>query len=171
MKHTLTLLLVMAFSLFGCGIRKTGQLQPAPEGPLNSYEYQKSNGRMMYPLKFIRVYRTPEAGVEMEWSDCTDEITVVRLAPDALEHIDALFKEYNLKKLRTLYLPFGDVRDGIMWNAYFGYAKNSISTSGDNAWPPQKKKEGIEAINAWLDSLMSAAPESDIMGHRSHQDR
>ena len=169
--NRLIALLLMAFSLFGCGIGKGGRTQPAPEGPLNSYEFQRSNGRMMYPLKYIRVYRTPESGVEMEWSDRTDEITVLQLAPDALEHIDALFKEYELKKLKTMYLPFGDVRDGIMWHVYFGYEVHSMSTTADNAWPPKRQQEGIEAINAYLDSLVENASEEDILEIRSHQNR
>ena len=160
----------MAFSLFGCGIGKGGRTQPAPEGPLNSYEFQQSNGRMMYPLKYIRVYRNPEAGVEMEWSDRTDEITVLQLSPDALEHIDTLFKEYELARLKTLYVPDEDVRDGIMWYVDFGYATNPVRSDGDNTWPPEKQKNGILAINAWLDSLRQAAPPSAILCHRSHQE-
>jgi hypothetical protein len=124
---------------------------------------------MMYPLKFIRVDRQEDGTIEMQWSEMSDEISVFRLPTDALEHIDALFKEYDLKKLKTLYLPFGDVRDGIMWHAYFGYEVNSVSTSGDNEWPPKRQNEGIEAINAWLDSL--AQDESAIIGKRSHQGR
>ncbi len=162
---------LMALSLFGCGIRRGGHSQPAPEGPLNYYEYQKSNGRMMYPLKYIRVDRTEEGGVKLEWSEGSDDITVVQLAPDALEHIDALFKEYGLKKLKTLYLPWGDVRDGIMWHAYFGYAVHSVSTGGDQAWPPERLNNGILAINDWLDAQVKDAPESAVIGHRSHQDR
>ena len=161
----------MAFSLFGCGIGKGGRVQPAPEGALNAYEFQKSNGRMMYPLKFIRVYRSGNGGVEMEWSDQTNEITVVRLAPDALEHIDALFKEYELKELKTLYVPKELVHDGIMWYVHFGYESNPIRTDGDNAWPPEKQKNGIDAINAWLDSLKASATDADIIGQRFHRER
>lgn len=158
----------MAFSLFGCGIGKGGHKQPAPEGPLNSYEFQQSNGRMMYPLKFIRVYRTPESGVEMEWSDRTDDITILQLAPDALEHIDSLFKEYELARLKHLYVPEEDVRDGIMWHVHFGYATNPVGADGDNTWPPEKQKNGILAINAWLDSLKET---SVVVGQRSHRDK
>ena len=136
----------MALTLFGCLFGCA--TQPAPKGLLNYYEYQET-GTVMPPLEYIRVERTDE-GIRMDYSRFGEEQKVVLLPDGAMEHIDSLFREYGLKKLKESYRPRVQILDGTMWHVYFGYEENPISSGGSNAWPPKRQMEGISAINAWL---------------------
>ncbi len=170
MKRLLFILLMI--SLFGCGLGRGGGRHgwPAPKGPLTSYRFQKSNGRMMYPLKYIDVNTLEDGSVQMEWSNASDEILVLQLSPAVLEQVGKLVDEHNLKHLKEKYYPRALVHDGIMWSVRFGFGEVRLNTDADNMWPPKKQKEGIDAINAYLDSL-AQAPDAVVIGKKSHQDR
>jgi len=158
------------FSLFGCGTGGGRFGRPVAKGPLTGYEYQKSNGRMMYPLKFIRLYTNADGGVEMEWSNESDEILVLQLSPAVLQEVGDLVEKHDLKHLKEHYYPVVDIRDGIMWSVRFRFGDVSLYTDGDNVWPAKKKNDGINAINACLDSL-AQAPDAVVIGKKSHRDR
>ena len=124
---------------------------------------------MMYPLKYINVNTSEDGSVQMEWSDESDTILVLQLSPAVLEHIGAIVEEHGLKHLKEKYIPRADIRDGIMWSLCLGYGNVRLNTDADNMWPPEKKKEGINAINAYLDSL-TKAPDAVVIGKKSHRD-
>ena len=50
-----------------------------------------------------------------------------------------------------------------MWHAYIRFQKNSISASGSNAWPSEKLWAGVEAINSYIQSLIDASTEADVI--------
>ena len=145
-------ILIMALTLFGCSFGCGSQPGPGATERLNYYEY-KDIGTIMPPLEYIRVERTDD-GIRMEYSKFDEEQKVVLLPDDALEHIDSLFREYGLKRLKESYRPRVQILDGTMWHVYFGYEENPVSSGGSNAWPSGRHWAGISAINAWLRSQM-----------------
>lgn len=149
----------MLMSLFGCG---KGNDNKKPEGAFKEYEYRETTMRE-YPCLFYLLENTEESGLTLSWAKHNSDITVLRVPEEAAEKLTALINEYKLHKLKNSYRPPFDVRDGTMWHVYIRYEKSRISCSADNAWPPKELWAGIEAINAYLDGLIEASKEEDII--------
>ena len=158
----------MLLSLFGCqgGSSAGGE---KPEGALRSYQYRESRMRIS-PAEYYLLQRTEEDGIQLTWAKDASDGTVIRVPDDALEQVEAMMQAYKLYRLRNHYRPLGHVLDGTMWNVYFRYEKGSVSSGGDNAWPAEKLWNGIEAINAYLNTLIDAATEADVVGTVSNRD-
>ena len=142
---------------------------PRPDGPCTSYEYQHSS-TMMYPLTFYDVKRDGDgtvriAFIEDKWQDHPGgpDIIIIRGPEDLFGRIDAIVAEYKLHRLKNIYTPRAHVLDGYMWHAYIRFQKNSISASGSNAWPSEKLWAGVEAINSYIQSLIDASTEADVI--------
>lgn len=147
---------------------------PRPDGACRSYEYQHNN-TSMYPLTFYDVKRGDDGTVriafmEDKWQDRANapDVIVIRGPEDLFGRIDGIVAQYKLHRLRNIYTPRADVRDGYMWHAYIRFQKNSISASGSNAWPPEKLWGGIEAINAYIQSVIDASTEADVIARQPY---
>lgn len=142
----------MSLSLFGCNLAEGRK----PEGAFKYYEYRSSTMRE-YPHEYYRLEYTEENVLTLSWSKCNSPEAVIPVPDQVAEEVKALILEYKLYKLKRSYKPPFDVRDGIMWHVYFGIGDGHTSCSADNAWPPTRLREGIEAVNAYLNRLIDPA--------------
>lgn len=167
------LALTLMIPLLSCsflGTKSKGS-NPKPEGAMIAYKYAHMS-TAMYPLRWYEVDRDGDGQVRIAWSEPNEpEIRVIRGPEDFFERVAAIVEEYRLYRLREHYSPRADIRDGYMWHAYFRFEQNSISAGGTNAWPKEKLWAGVEAVNAYIQSLIDASAESDVIARRSHDDR
>ena len=148
---------------------------PKPDGPARAYEYQYS-GTMMYPITYYQVKRDGDGAVRIAYLEDVrsyenpngPDMIVIPGPEDFFGQVDAIVSQYKLHRLRGTYTPRADVLDGYMWHAYIRFEKNSISSGGSNAWPPEKLRAGIDAINGYIQSLIDASTEADVIGHDDH---
>ena len=122
-----------------------------------------------YPHEFWRLENTQENGLTLTWSKSNSDYTVLRVPEQAAQKLTGLVKEHKLHRLKSTYKPPFDVRDGTMWHVFIRYEKSSIDCSADNAWPPKALWEGVKAINAYLDGLIQASTEDDIIEVRPNR--
>jgi hypothetical protein len=163
MKTLLLLSMMLPFLSCSSVFVKSSGRNPKPDGPATSYEYQLS-GTMRYPYTYYVVNRDSTGMVRIAWlTGHEPDVRVIRGPEDFFLHLDEMVAQYNLHKLKNRYLPRADVRDGKMWHAYIRFANNGISTGGDNAWPPQALRDGIDAINQYIQSLIEASSEEDVL--------
>ena len=151
-------IIAMLMSLFGGG---------KPAGEFKYYEYRCTSMRE-YPREYYKLERTEENGVTLSWAKRNSDITVLRVSDEAAGKVDAMVDEYKLQNLKNLYQPPFRVLDGFQWSLYIRYDKGGISSGGDNAWPGSPQKEGIKAVNAYLDTLIEASGEEDIIEVKSY---
>ena len=122
-----------------------------------------------YPHEFWRLENTQENGLTLTWSKSNSDYTVLRVPEEAAQKLTGLVKEHKLYRLKSMYKPPFDVRDGTMWHVFIRYEKSSIDCSADNAWPPTALWNGVKAVNAYLDSLIQASTEDDIIEVRPNR--
>ena len=122
-----------------------------------------------YPHEFWRLENTQENGLTLTWSKSNSDYTVLRVPVEAAQKLTELVKEHKLYRLKSTYKPPFDVRDGTMWHVFIRYEKSSIDCSADNAWPPTALWNGVKAVNAYLDSLIQASTEDDIIEVRPNR--
>lgn len=146
-------LLAMTLSLFSCN-----ENDKKLEGPFKYYEYRSTTMRE-YPREYYRLERTEDGSLTLTWAKSSSPEAVLAVPDEAAEQVKSLIEEYKLYKLKSSYRPPFDVRDGIMWHVYFSVGETHISCSADNAWPPEKLREGIEAVNACLSNWIEKAAE------------
>ena len=156
------LIFTMILSLFGC---KTGgrydDRNRKHDGPLRYYEFNLSDMRMAHK-RFYRLDCLESGEVKLVWAKYGKDTTSVIVPREVPEHINSLVEEHRLYKLKSkIYHPPFHVLDGYMWHVYIGYDDGSISASGDNAWPPDDLRAGINAINDYLDTLLPADPSEE----------
>ena len=141
-----------------------------PEGAVVRYEYGYSN-TMAYPITFYKVYQDESGAVRIAWlKDHGPEVQVIIGPQDVLERIADIAAQYKLHRIKRSYYPSVEVLDGTSWHCYIGYEKGSISSDGSNAVAPEKRMNGIYAINAYLQSLIDAAPESTVVFRQDFRD-
>ena len=143
------LLMTMLLSLSCCGYGNGKK----PEGAFKYYEYRSTTMRE-YPHEYYRLEYSEENGLTLSWAKCNSPVAVVPVPDSAAQEVASLIKQYKLYKLKRTYRPPFDVRDGIMWHVYFCFGDDHTSCSADNAWPPDKLKQGIQAINDYLNTLI-----------------
>ena len=152
------------------GVKSSGR-NPRPDGPATSYEYQLS-GTMRYPIIYYEVDRDSTGMVRIAWSKANSgDIRVIRGPEDFFQRVDEYVAQYKLYKLKNHYVPRARVLDGKMWHAYIRFQDDGISTGGSNAQAPRELMAGIDAINQYIQSLIDASGEEDIIETRSHDDR
>ncbi len=171
MKFLLALTLMASLlSPFRIGVKGRGS-NDKPDGAVIRYEYTYSS-TAMYPLTWYCVERDEAGEVKIAYSgDIEREIRIIRGPEDFFERVGALAAGYKLHKLKNTYTPRMHVLDGYMWSVYIRYEKGGISSSGSNAWPPEALDAGINAINAYVKSLIEAAGEEGVIGHDDHDSR
>ena len=170
MKTFLIISLLPFLAISPLGVKSSGR-NPRPDGPATRYEYQVS-GMMRYPITFYEVDRDSTGTVRIAWSTSNEaDIRVIKGPDDFFQRVDGYVAQYKLHKLKSHYTPRMQVLDGEMWHAYIRFAKNSISTGGSNASAPRELMAGISAINQYIQSLIDASSEADVIGVRSHDDR
>lgn len=160
--------MILAFSLIapllgGMIFTKSSGSNQKPDGAVQSYEYSYS-ATMAYPLTFYKVWQEPAGNVMIAWQkDCSPEVQIINAPADALEHIKAISKQFKLHRLKRSYFPSVEILDGNSWYTCIDYEKGSISSGGQNASAPDKLMAGISAINSYIQSLIDATSESDIL--------
>ena len=160
MKTIMLLTSILAF--LGC----TPKL---PEGTPASYQYSYS-GTMMYYITWYEVKQTPDKGVTISYSsDCSPEVTVIKAPADALEKIGSIVKECKLNKLKDSYQPAEQVLDGYGWHVFIEYESDYIGSGGSNAWPTSSLWKGIATINNYIQGIIDASTEADIIEKTTHQ--
>ena len=173
---------ILGFSIMlalfgGIFFTKARGSNPKPDGPARSYEYQYS-GTMMYPITFYDVKRDDSGAVRIaymqpDWGHDTPEGPDVLVIPgpaDFFERVDAIVAKYKLHRLKGTYTPRADIRDGYMWHAYIRFQNNSISAGGSNAYPSAKLWSGIEAINDYIQELIDASSEADVVFRQKYRE-
>ena len=169
MKTLLTLSLLLPLFGFRVMVIASGS-NPKPDGPVSFYQYTYSS-TSRFPVRFYEVKPDDSGTLCLRWSVNDEDISVIRAPQDALERIGELVAQHKLHKLKNSYRPRMEVLDGHGWYMIIRFRENSISAGGSNAWPPAKLDAGIHAINAYLQSLIDASTEADIIRHESHLDR
>lgn len=142
------IIIAMLLSVLGCG--SAGCCRP--EGALKYYEYRSTTMRE-YPHEFYRLERSEEKGLILTRAANGSEETTFAVPEEVAEKVAFLINEYKLYRLKETYRPPCQVLDGTMWHLYFKFDKGGVSCSADNAWPPKRLQEGIEAINSYLGSI------------------
>ena len=141
------LLLLMLVPLFACA-------RTRPGGPLVSYEYELQNYRSGYPTVSYQLVMSASGTQTLNYSKRDGVIHSLVLQEDALGKIDLLMKKYRLYRLKESYRPRMKILDGKHWSVRFSYQSDSICSRGSNAYPRARLRSGIDAINAYLDSLI-----------------
>lgn len=155
MKHILSFSLLL--TLLSC---HSGRM---PEGLPVYYQFGYY-GMRSNPILWLRVDRDPSGTPRLSYVRNQFEITIIRAPEDILLQIDSLARKASLNRLKNIYTPLADIKDGNSWSFQLKYEQGSIYSHGSNAWPSRKLKDGIDAINAYLVSLADAAGEEDIIG-------
>ena len=148
----------MILSMFGCSDMGSKKL----EGPFKYYEYRETTMRE-YPHEYYNLEMTEEHGLTLSWAKCNSPVTVLRVPESAVQGLRSLIEDHKLYKLKSSYRPPFDVRDGYMWDLHFRFGSESVSSCADNARPPEKLQQGIEAVNAFFNKLIDASTEDDII--------
>ena len=154
------LIFTMLLSLFGCHSGGYDDRNRQHDGPLRYYEYNLTAMRIS-PERYYRLDCLENGEVKLEYAKNGAETATIMVPGEVPEHINALIKEYQLHKLKRHYKPPFHVLDGRMWHVYLGYEDGSITSGGDNAWPPDALRAGIDAINDYLDTFIPAQEQEE----------
>ena len=142
------LLLCMAVGIFGCAM--------APQEPQEvvSYEYSY-RACMMHPLYTYHVQKDEEGRQILVWTKLDGVEHSVVLEEDVLGKIGQIAKEHRLSRMKENYYPHVDIRDGYSWTIRIRFnAGKSIYADGQNAYPRQIQRDGIDAINNYLEGFL-----------------
>lgn len=140
-------------SLFCCA--------PKPVGQIKGYEYSK-HGCTAYPLENYTLYFDESGNPLIEVVTREGEKKTFPAPAELPGQIDSLAKKHKLWRLKEHYRPPFQVYDGYSWSMRIRYEDNNISSSGFNAWPGDKLRNGIREINLLLRSVVEAAGETDV---------
>ena len=168
------LLLTLAFMLplLSCSPlwNKSSGSNPRPDGPATSYEYSY-NGTMMYPIEYYSVKRGADGAVRIAFLRNNEpEVRVIAGPEDFFARVDALVAEYGLHRLKESYRPRMEVLDGYDWHVRIRFRENTISSGGFNAGPSGKLASGIAAINQYVESLVDASSEEDVIFRQDYRE-
>ena len=168
------LLLTLAFMLplLSCSPlwNKSSGSNPRPDGPATSYEYSY-NGTMMYPIEYYSVKRGADGAVRIAFLRNNEpEVRVIAGPEDFFARVDALVAEYGLRRLKESYQPRMEVLDGYDWHVRIRFRENTISSGGFNAGPSGKLASGIAAINQYVESLVDASSEEDVIFRQDYRE-
>ena len=168
MKLLLTFAMILSLlSPFGT---KSSRKNPRPDGPSTSYEY-KYSGTMMYPITYYEVKRDSAGAVRIAYLEHNGTDVIVIPGPeDIFDRIDRAVAQYKLYKLKNSYWPRMEILDGNGWHARIRFQHNSIYSGGSNAWPSEKIYAGIIAINSYIQSVIDASSEADILFRQDYQE-
>lgn len=151
-------------------VTKSSGNNPRPDGPARSYEFVYS-GTMMYPFTYYEVKRDETGAVRIAYLEKHGHDVLVIPGPDDIfDRIDEAVAKYKLHRLKNSYWPRMQVLDGDGWHAYIHFRENGISSGGSNAWPPEKLYAGISAINGYIQSVIDASSEADILFRQDYKD-
>ena len=109
---------------------------------------------MMHPLYTYRVERNDDGRQTLVWTKLDGVEHTVQLEEDVLGEIDRLAREYKLSRMKENYYPTMDIRDGYSWTIRIVYGNGRIYADGQNAYPRQIQRDGIKAINDYLESFL-----------------
>ncbi|MBR5043077.1 MAG: hypothetical protein IKX67_07535 [Bacteroidales bacterium] len=155
---------IIAFScllaVLGCRAQYDGN-KPQEGNPVR-YEYSYW-GMMAQPITFYEVMRDDNGQMIINYCAQSMETVVYKAPEDILERIGALAREHKIHKLQTSYRPDMEILDGYSWHVFVEYEKGYIGSGGSNAWPSDKLWAGIAAINNYIQGIIDAAPEADIL--------
>ncbi len=168
------LLLTLAFMLplLSCSPlwNKSSGSNPRPDGPATSYEYSY-NGTMMYPIEYYSVKSGADGAVRIAFLRNNEpEVRVIAGPEDFFARVDALVAEYGLRRLKESYRPRMEVLDGYDWHVRIRFRENSIYSGGFNAGPPCKLASGIAALNQYVESLIDASSEEEVIFRQDYQE-
>ena len=159
------LLLTLAFMLplLSCSPlwNKSSGSNPRPDGP----------GTMMYPIKYYSVKRDADGAVRIAFlRNSEPEVRVIAGPEDFFARVDAMVAEYGLHRLKESYRPRMEVLDGYDWHVRIRFRENTISSGGFNAGPSGKLASGIAAINQYVESLVDASSEEDVIFRQDYRE-
>lgn len=141
-----------------------------PEGDAVYYEYRYS-GTMVYPFTFYQVQKDASGQVRIAWiKDQGPDVVVIKAPQEVLEHIGTLAYQHKFYRIKESYWPSVQVLDGTSWHMYMRFQKGSISSGGNNATAPAKRMQGIYSINSYLQSVIDASTEADIILQENYRE-
>ena len=158
------------FSGCGCGSSSSSSSTPKfYDGNPVSYEYTY-DVCMAFPAHWYKVFTREDGTVCLAYTDGGPEATILRAPKDILETIGKMVRDNKLYKLSSSYTPPFEVMDGYGWHLEIGYDGDSLWSGGNNARPEEKLWEGIQAINKYLDGIIEASSEKDVLGHQGYRE-
>lgn len=160
MKHILSFSLLL--TLLSCHFERM------PQGLPVFYQYGYY-GMRSNPILWLRADRDSSGTPRLSYVRDQFEITIIRAPEDIFLQIDSLARKARLNRLKNIYTPRVEVRDGNSWSFHLDYEQGSVYSHGSNAWPSRELRDGIDAINAYLVSLADAAGEDDILGKEPYR--
>ena len=166
---------LFAFSLIlpligGVFYTKSSGKNHKPEGGALYYEYRYS-GTMAYPFTYYQVEKDASGRVTIAWlKKESPDVVVIKAPQEVLEHIGALAYEHKLYRIKESYWPSVQVLDGTSWHMYMRFQKGSISSGGNNATAPAKRMQAIYSINSYLQSVIDASTEADIILQENYRE-
>ena len=166
---------LFAFSLIlpligGVFYTKSSGKNHKPEGGALYYEYRYS-GTMAYPFTYYQVEKDASGQVTIAWlKKESPDVVVIKAPQEVLEHIGALAYEHKLYRIKESYWPSVQVLDGTSWHMYMRFQKGSISSGGNNATAPAKRMQAIYSINSYLQSVIDASTEADIILQENYRE-
>ena len=141
-----------------------------PSGAAVSYEYTYST-TMAYPVTFYQVERDSKGEIQIAWlNHYGPDVYVIRGSEKVLKRIGAIATQYKLHRLKNHYYPSMEILDGDSWHTYLRFENGSISSGGNNASAPAKLMEGLQRINDYIQSVIDASTEDDIILREDYRD-
>lgn len=116
---------------------------------------------MVHPITTYEVVLSASGVQTLSYSKYDGVIHSIVLQEDVLGKIDSIVISKKLYRLKERYLPPVTVYDGYSWSIRFSYQTNSVYSSGCNAYPSQKHREAIRAINDYLESFIPKEADSE----------
>ncbi|GEM_PF-975116 len=139
-----------------------------PYGNAVSYEYSHKS-TAAYPISYYKITKLEDGTVQLAYSSNNEnDIHLIKISEEALSKIKQVVQEYKLHKLANSYKPILKILDGYMWHIYIHFEQGYISSHGSNAYPKTKHRNGIKAINTYLDSLIRQQTPADSLGIAYH---
>ena len=166
---------LLAFSLVlplvgGMLFTKSSGRNQKPSGAVVSYQYTYST-TMAYPVTFYQVERDSKGEIQIAWlNQYGPDVCFIRGSEEVLKQIGTISAQYKLHRLKNHYYPSVEILDGDSWHTYLRFEKGSISSGGNNASAPAKLMEGIHRINSYLQSVIDASTEEDIIRREDYRD-
>ena len=157
MKYIFALSCILAF--LGC---KDGDRNKPQEGVPESYSYNYA-GMMIQPILNYEVERAKDGTITIAYCANSLEATVYKAPADLLEKIGEMVSKYKVYKLKRSYQPSMEILDGYGWHMFIAYENGYIGSGGSNAWPSEKDWQGVAAINKYIQDIIDAATEADII--------
>lgn len=152
------IILMLMFPFIACGTKGK------EAGKLLEYEFNETSSPAFH-VDFYKLKCAEDGSWQLHRALGGQEVTIYKVDKEVADKVAGMVEKYKLRKLKEFYKPPFRVLDGRQWDLSIRYENSGIYSSGSNAWPKEDLKDGIKAINAYLESVLSKLTEDDVIGH------